>query len=79
MSVSHDFLHRASWRAFRLGALIIGLPVAAVLVSAAALLWRLSTGPLDVTRIADHFAPVAIQPGLSLTTQPVDWPGIASI
>nr|WP_232228090.1 DUF3971 domain-containing protein [Asaia astilbis] len=61
--MSHDFLHRASWRAFRLGALIIGLPVAAVLVSAAALLWRLSTGPLDVTRIADHFAPVAIQAG----------------
>ncbi|NVN42825.1 hypothetical protein HW537_02780 [Asaia siamensis] len=59
----HDLFHRASWRAFRLGALVLILPLALVLVAGAALLWRLSAGPLDVTAIARHFSPVAIQAG----------------
>ena len=59
----HDFFHRASWRAFRLGALVLTLPLALVLVAGAAFLWRLSAGPLDITSIARHFAPVTIQAG----------------
>ncbi|WP_336944909.1 AsmA-like C-terminal region-containing protein [Asaia sp. HN010] len=59
----HDFFHRASWRAFRLGALVVTLPLAFLLVAGAAFLWRLSAGPLDVTGIARHFTPVAVQAG----------------
>lgn len=61
----HDLFHRASWRALRLGALVIGTPVALISVMAMALLWRLSSGPMDVTAIADRFGPVVVQPGLS--------------
>lgn len=57
----HDPFHRASWRAFRLGTLIVVTSVAIIAVAGLAFLWRLSLGPLDVTAIASRFAPVAIQ------------------
>ena len=60
----HDPFHRASWRVLRLGALVIGTPIALVSVTAMGLLWRLSLGPLDITRLADRFSPVVIQKGV---------------
>ncbi|GBQ10570.1 hypothetical protein AA21291_0479 [Swaminathania salitolerans LMG 21291] len=48
-------------KALRIGALIVGIPVATGLVVAGALLWRLSQGPLDVTAIGNRWAPVAVQ------------------
>ncbi|AOX16240.1 AsmA-like C-terminal region-containing protein [Kozakia baliensis] len=59
--MSHDPFHRASWRAFRLGALLIGSPIAVLAILATGLLLRLSQGPLEVTRIAAHWTPIGIQ------------------
>ncbi|GBQ93195.1 AsmA-like C-terminal region-containing protein [Asaia krungthepensis] len=56
-----DFPHHALWRAVRLGALVVFLPVAVFSAAAVSLLWRLSSGPLDITPLAARFMPLAVQ------------------
>ncbi|RUT25346.1 hypothetical protein C0V97_12235 [Asaia sp. W19] len=61
--MTHDLFHRAPWRTLRLGALIAGVPVAVALLGGAGLLWRLASGPMEVTALAVRFSPITIQPG----------------
>lgn len=59
-----DPFQHISWRRFRLGALLILLPTAVVLVPSTALLVRITVAPLDVTRIAARWTPIAIEMGI---------------
>lgn len=63
MTLPHDPFHRASWRALRLGALVLVVLFLVVLVPISLLLWRLSAAPLDVTALASRWLPVAVQAG----------------